>query len=140
MFAKKYLRHIFFHTSIKSGYFFLQFLQVMTRYAEVYSSIYRIHAKFSGLRYIMYNFPITAAIFGTSFNMFVLATILLLSWYRFFAETPPSEGIINFTPKYGKKDVCERIYSCGLLDTSKSIVFIYVHVKLDQIFYSFEKF
>ena len=57
----------------------------MSRFAEVYSASYRIDAQFSGLRYIMFHFPVTAAIFGTSLNMFILAAILILSWYRFFA-------------------------------------------------------
>jgi hypothetical protein len=57
----------------------------MSRYAEVYSAHYRIDAKFSGLRYLMFNFPTMAAIFGTSLNMFILVAIMILSWYRFFA-------------------------------------------------------
>ena len=34
----------------------------------------------------MFNYPISAAILGTGMNMFVLAAILILSWYRFFAS------------------------------------------------------
>lgn len=59
----------------------------MSRFAEVYTASYRIDAQFSGLRYLMFHYPITAAIFGTSLNMFILAAILILSWYRFFANT-----------------------------------------------------
>ena len=58
----------------------------MSRYAEVYSATFQIQAQFSGLRYLMHYYPITAAIFGISLNMFILATIFILSWYRFFAK------------------------------------------------------
>ena len=63
----------------------------MSRYAEVYSSSFRIDAKFSGLRYLMYHYPITTAIFGTSLNLYILTAILILSWYRFFASPLPNE-------------------------------------------------
>ena len=58
----------------------------MSRYAEVYSSSFRIDAKFSGLRYLMFHYPITTALFGTSLNLYILTAILILSWYRFFAS------------------------------------------------------
>ena len=62
----------------------------MSRYAEVYSSSFRIDAKFSGLRYLMFHYPITTALFGTSLNLYILTAILILSWYRFFAA--PLQG------------------------------------------------
>ena len=73
---------------------------MLTRHAEVYSSFYRIHAKFSGLRYFMFYFPITAAMTGTFFNMFLLSTIFIMSWYRFFI---PPESMID-TTYYGGHD------------------------------------
>ncbi len=62
------------------------YFKVMSRYAEVYSAHFRIDARFSGLRYLMFNYPITAAIFGTSLNLTILLAVLILSWYRFFAQ------------------------------------------------------
>ena len=44
-----------------------------------------IHAKFVGIRYFMYYYPITSAIVGTTLNFNVLALVVLLSWLRFFA-------------------------------------------------------
>ena len=58
----------------------------MSRFAEVYAASYRIDAQFSGLRYLMFHYPMTAAFFGTGLNMFILVSILILSWYRFFAN------------------------------------------------------
>ena len=34
----------------------------------------------------MFHYPTTAAISGSSLTMFILAGILILSWYRFFAQ------------------------------------------------------
>ena len=70
----------------------------MSRYAEVYSANYRIDAQFSGLRYLMFHYPMTAAFFGTSLNMFILTAILILSWYRFFANpiTPIDEDEVDY--------------------------------------------
>ena len=34
----------------------------------------------------MFHYPITTALFGTSLNLYILTAILILSWYRFFAE------------------------------------------------------
>ena len=46
-----------------------------------------IHAKFVGIRYFMYYYPITSAIVGTTLNFNVLALVVLLSWLRFFAPS-----------------------------------------------------
>ena len=56
--------------------------QVMSRHAEIYSAKFQVQAKFSGLRYVLYHFPVTSAILGLSFNMTLLTFILLLSWFR----------------------------------------------------------
>lgn len=69
--------------------------QVMSRYAEVYSASYRIDAQFSGLRYLMFYYPVTAALVGISLNLFILAAVFVLSWYRFFAISPDSNNSDN---------------------------------------------
>ena len=46
-----------------------------------------IHAKFVGLRYFMYYYPVTSAIVGTLFNFHILSLVVLLSWLRFFAPS-----------------------------------------------------
>ena len=52
---------------------------------EVLSFRLIIHAKFVGIRYFMYYYPITSAIVGITLNFNVLALVVLVSWLRFFA-------------------------------------------------------
>ncbi len=35
-------------------------------------------------RYLMFQYPLTSAVFGSSLNMILLSVLVLLSWYRFF--------------------------------------------------------
>ena len=61
--------------------------QLQSRFAEVYNARLIIRAKFVGLRYFMYYYPVTSAIVGTLFNFHVLAFVVLLSWLRFSAPS-----------------------------------------------------
>ena len=88
--------------------------QLMSRYAEVYSATFQIQAKFSGLRYLMYFYPITAGIFGISLNLSILAALFILTWYKFFGTTLPLEGNehINYRdPFEDEKDIAKNIES-----------------------------
>ena len=49
----------------------------------------------------MFYFPITAAMTGTFFNMFLLSAIFIMSWYRFFI---PPESMIDATYYDGGHD------------------------------------
>ena len=53
---------------------------------EVYHIHYRIHANFSGLSHVMYRYPLFSAVVGTGMNFFVLTSLALLAWFRFFAN------------------------------------------------------
>lgn len=59
--------------------------EIQSRFIEVYNIRYRIYANFSGLRYLMFNYPLISAFIGSSLNMMFLSAIILLSWYRFFS-------------------------------------------------------
>ena len=64
-------------------------LEIKSRFIEVYSASFRIHANFSGLRSLMFYYPITSAILGTMVNFALLTLLLLVSYLRFFG--PPIE-------------------------------------------------
>ena len=87
--------------------------QLLSRYAEVYRASFQIQAKFSGLRYLMYYYPVTAAIFGISLNMSILAVVFILSWHKFFANTDPimeeSEDLNYRDPFEDKRGENEKI-------------------------------
>ncbi|XP_042210327.1 seipin-like isoform X3 [Homarus americanus] len=42
---------------------------------------------FSGLRYIMYHYPLTAAVIGIGICMVFLSAVVIFSWYRFSGPT-----------------------------------------------------
>ena len=50
----------------------------------------------------MFYFPITAAMTGTFFNMFLLSAIFIMSWYRFFI--PPESMFDDVTTYYDGAD------------------------------------
>jgi len=80
--------------------------EIKSRFVEIYVAELIIHAKFSGLRYFMFYFPLTSAVIGSSLNMAILSLVVALSWFRFFrGETleddtgaeavPEEEGVME---------------------------------------------
>jgi len=65
--------------------------EIQSRFAEVYDARLLIHARFVGIRYFMYYYPVTSAIVGIAFNFNVLVMVVLLSWLRFFAPSNYTE-------------------------------------------------
>ncbi|XP_014679748.1 PREDICTED: seipin-like, partial [Priapulus caudatus] len=59
------------------------YIEVQSKHIHIYSAVLVVHAYFTGVRYILFNYPIFSAVFGISFNMTFLSMIALLSWYQF---------------------------------------------------------
>lgn len=73
--------------------------EIKSRFAEIYDAEIIIHAKFSGLRYFMFYFPLTSAVIGSSLNLAILSLVVALSWFRFFRSEPleddgPAGGVV----------------------------------------------
>lgn len=62
-------------------------IELASRHVELYSAQLRIHAMFSGLRYFMYNYPLSAAAVGIGICMVFLSAVVILSWYQFSGPT-----------------------------------------------------
>lgn len=62
-------------------------VELASRHVELYSAQLRIHAMFSGLRYLMYHYPLTAAVIGIGICMMFLSAIVIFSWYQFSGPT-----------------------------------------------------
>ncbi|XP_063995197.1 seipin [Diachasmimorpha longicaudata] len=62
------------------------FVQIQSRHIEFYSAAIGIHAHLSGLRYLMFHWPILSAIVGISTNLFFIALVCILSYLRFAYE------------------------------------------------------
>ena len=75
----------YYYKSFKDHYLFLVEYEESFLFEWFFRLI--IHAKFVGLRYFMYYYPVTSAIVGTLFNFHILSLVVLLSWLRFFAPS-----------------------------------------------------
>ena len=61
-------------------------IQILSRFIEIYNVQFQVHARFAGLRYLMFYYPVISAVFGVALNMGFLSILILLSWYRFFSS------------------------------------------------------
>uniref|UniRef100_A0A8D0GX69 Seipin n=1 Tax=Sphenodon punctatus TaxID=8508 RepID=A0A8D0GX69_SPHPU len=57
-------------------------IEIQTTRIQIYEAHLRIHAHFTGLRYLLYNFPVTAAILGIASNFTFLSVIVLFSYLQ----------------------------------------------------------
>ncbi|XP_052747806.1 seipin isoform X2 [Galleria mellonella] len=58
------------------------YVELQSRYAQVYSCELHVEAHFAGLRYYMYHWPKISALIGISSNLFFVSLVFILSWYH----------------------------------------------------------
>ncbi|GJQ77174.1 hypothetical protein Trydic_g14849 [Trypoxylus dichotomus] len=58
------------------------YVEVQSTRIEIYSAKFLLNAHFTGLRYIMFNWPLISAIIGITANLFFIAIICMISWYQ----------------------------------------------------------
>ncbi|XP_068579034.1 seipin-like [Cebidichthys violaceus] len=58
-------------------------IEILSKRVQIYSSQLRIHAYFTGVRYVLFNFPLTSAVVGVATNFAFLSAIVLLSYLQF---------------------------------------------------------
>uniref|UniRef100_A0A1A8KBL3 Seipin n=1 Tax=Nothobranchius kuhntae TaxID=321403 RepID=A0A1A8KBL3_NOTKU len=58
-------------------------IEIHSKRVQIYSSQLRIHAYFTGIRYLLYNFPLTSAIIGVATNFAFLSVIALFGYLQF---------------------------------------------------------
>lgn len=58
-------------------------VQIQSKRVQIYSAQLRIHAYFTGIRYILFNFPLTSAVIGVAANFAFLIVIVLFSYLQF---------------------------------------------------------
>lgn len=79
-------------------------VEIQSRHIQFYSATVTINAHLSGLRYLMFHWPILTAIIGISTNLFFIALICTLSYLHFAAE----EDVIDDDFGYEKGDLEEE--------------------------------
>ncbi|XP_030075385.1 seipin isoform X2 [Microcaecilia unicolor] len=57
-------------------------IEIQSKRIQIYAAQLKIHAHFTGLRYLLYNFPITTAIIGVASNFSFLSVIVLFSYLQ----------------------------------------------------------
>ncbi|KAF3689039.1 Seipin Bernardinelli-Seip congenital lipodystrophy type 2 protein [Channa argus] len=58
-------------------------IEIHSKRVQIYSSQLRIHAYFTGIRYVLYNFPLISAVIGVATNFAFLSVIVLFSYLQF---------------------------------------------------------
>ncbi|CAG9854577.1 unnamed protein product [Phyllotreta striolata] len=58
------------------------YVEVQSRYIEIYSAKFTVNAQFTGLRYVMFHWPVLSAAMGITANLFFIAVVCLISWYQ----------------------------------------------------------
>ncbi|XP_064486176.1 seipin-like [Ornithodoros turicata] len=58
-------------------------VELRNEFIEVYTATLKIYADFSGLRYILYYWPLLSALVGISTNVCFICMVSVLSWIRF---------------------------------------------------------
>lgn len=58
-------------------------IEIHSKRVQIYSSQLRIHAYFTGIRYVLYNFPLTSAVIGVASNFAFLSVIVLFSYLQY---------------------------------------------------------
>lgn len=62
------------------------YVEIQSRFVEFYSATMMINAHLSGLRYVMFHWPILSAVLGISTNLFFIALICVLSYFHFIGD------------------------------------------------------
>ncbi|KAK2842020.1 hypothetical protein Q5P01_012220 [Channa striata] len=58
-------------------------IEIHSKRVQIYSSQLRIHAYFTGIRYVLYNFPLISAVIGVATNFAFLSVVVLFSYLQF---------------------------------------------------------
>ncbi|KAI5633453.1 putative adipose-regulatory protein (Seipin) domain-containing protein [Phthorimaea operculella] len=79
------------------------YVELQSRWAQVYACELHIEAHFQGLRYVMFHWPKISAAIGISTNLFFVSLVFILSWYHL------QDGLPDFVKFQGKRsDSSER--------------------------------
>ncbi|XP_003425269.1 seipin [Nasonia vitripennis] len=72
------------------------YVEIQSRHIEFYSATIMINAHLSGLRYLMFHWPILSAIIGIGTNLFFIVLICILSYLHFASEEENANETFNY--------------------------------------------
>lgn len=71
-------------------------IEIQSRHIELYSASIAINAHLSGLRYLMYHWPVFSAIVGIGTNLFFIALVCTLSYLHFTTYEDNGDDGFNY--------------------------------------------
>ncbi|XP_058821576.1 seipin [Topomyia yanbarensis] len=71
-------------------------IAILSSSVQFYSAQLHITANFSGLRYLMFNWPILSGIIGITTNLFFILVVCVLSWYHW----DDTEWLVDIKDRY----------------------------------------
>ncbi|XP_077283741.1 lipid droplet biogenesis associated protein seipin [Arctopsyche grandis] len=77
------------------------YVEIQSRHIELYSATLNIDAHFTGLRYVMFNWPYLSAAVGVTTNVLFMALVFALSWYHLQLETDEEETLKGEDKPFG---------------------------------------
>lgn len=72
------------------------YIEIQSRHIEFYSAAIMINAHLSGLRYLMFHWPILSAIVGIGTNLFFIALVCTLSYLHFTTYEDTEDDGFNY--------------------------------------------
>lgn len=93
------------------------YVEIQSKVIEFYSVSIHITAHFTGLRYLIFNFPTISAVVGIFVNFFVLSVITLMLWNHYDYEM---EWVDEARRKYTGKPKSPKSSSSSLLELNDS--------------------
>ncbi|KAM9356686.1 uncharacterized protein ABDE67_004267 [Symphorus nematophorus] len=82
-------------------------IEILSNKVQIYSSQLYVHAHFTGIRYILFNFPLLSALVGVSSNFIFLSLLFILSYMRLLWK-------VEWVP--------EQLQTDGLLSDRESVM------------------
>ncbi|XP_057661331.1 seipin isoform X1 [Diorhabda carinulata] len=92
------------------------FIEIQTRNIEVYSAKFTVDAQFSGLRYVMFHWPVVSAAMGITANLFFIALVCFISWYQIINSEEYIEYLEIEKTKKTDDDECKGLKVPSILD------------------------
>lgn len=101
------------------------YVEIQSKVVEFYGVSLQILAHFTGLRYIIFHFPVTSALVGIGSNFVVLATITLMLWYHYDYEmewVDDARRKVSGKPKLSKETAHKSSSSISTVDDNLSLM------------------
>lgn len=81
------------------------YIEVQNKKIQIYTATLKIYAHFTGLRYMLFHWPLLSAAIGTTLNMCLLSFIALLSWYQiYYSRGNGNSNSVEYEPETKSKD------------------------------------